>query len=60
MPLSGKENSSTLTVNDAKSKVKGILGRQFNTVDPLTQVVVCKRLAKMPMLFLAVRNQNLE
>ncbi|CAF3502368.1 unnamed protein product [Rotaria socialis] len=57
VPLHEKENSNTLTSNDAKLKVKGILARQFHNVDPLTQVVVCKRLAKMPMLFLAKRRQ---
>ena len=41
---------------DAKSKFKGLLARQNPRPDALAQVVACRRLAKMPMLFLAVKN----
>ncbi|CAF3145132.1 unnamed protein product [Rotaria sp. Silwood2] len=52
-----QENDVTLTPNDGKPKLKGVNVRQSPHTDPLTQVVVCKRLAKMPMLFLAKRRQ---
>lgn len=44
--------------NIDKSKAIGLPIRQTSISDPLAQVVVCKRLAKMPMRFLAVRNNK--
>ncbi|CAF4028111.1 unnamed protein product [Rotaria sordida] len=57
LPLSSQENGVTITPNDEKLKLKGSYTRQSPHTNPLAQVVVCKRLAKMPMLFLAKRRQ---
>ncbi|CAF1110775.1 unnamed protein product [Adineta ricciae] len=56
-PTHSKPNGASPTSPDIKSKMKGIFARQAPRTDPLTQVVVCKRLAKMPMIFLAKRRQ---
>ncbi|CAF1216015.1 unnamed protein product [Adineta ricciae] len=56
-PTHMKSNGASPTSPDIKSKMKGIFARQAPRTDPLTQVVVCKRLAKMPMIFLAKRRQ---
>ncbi|CAF1292870.1 unnamed protein product [Rotaria sordida] len=57
LPLSSQENGVIITPNDEKLKLKGSYTRQSPHTNPLAQVVVCKRLAKMPMLFLAKRRQ---
>ncbi|CAF0853266.1 unnamed protein product [Adineta steineri] len=57
LSISSKENGITLTSHDGKCTIKGLFARQIPRCDPLTQVVVCKRLAKVPMLFLAKRRQ---
>ncbi|UJR30185.1 hypothetical protein I4U23_017724 [Adineta vaga] len=57
LSISSTENGGISLSPDSKCKIKGIFTRQISRADPLTQVVVCKRLAKMPMLFLAKRRQ---
>jgi hypothetical protein len=58
MAFSSKEPHATIASSDGKSKVRHLLARPNSSADALTQVVVCKRLAKMPMLFLAVRHEH--
>jgi hypothetical protein len=55
LSYSSAHNGITFTSHDGKSKIKGLFARPSPRNDPLAQVVACKRLAKMPILFLAVK-----
>jgi hypothetical protein len=50
---SSKNSILTISSNDIKAKIKGLFHRHSPRVD--SQVVVCKRIAKVPILFLSVQ-----
>ncbi len=59
LSFNSNQNGITLTSQDGKTKIKGLFARQNPRPDALAQVIACKRLAKMPILFLAVRNNKI-
>ncbi|CAF3514245.1 unnamed protein product [Adineta steineri] len=56
--FSSKHNGLALSSNDIKAKLKGLFHRHSRGDANLAQVVICKRFAKVPMLFLAKRRQR--
>ena len=57
--MSSSSLSSCSSSNDLKTKLKGLFHRHNARADAfVTQVVVCKRFAKIPMHFLSVRKKN--
>ena len=52
--MSNASNSRIPNSRDGQSGMKALLTRQTSCSDAMAQVVVCKRLAKMPLLFLTV------
>ena len=52
--MSNASNSRIPNSRDEQSGMKALLTRQTSCSDAMAQVVVCKRLAKMPLLFLTV------
>jgi hypothetical protein len=50
---SSKNSILTISSSDVKAKIKGLFNRHHSRTD--SQVVVCKRIAKIPILFLSVR-----
>lgn len=57
--MSSSSLSSCSSSNDIKAKLKGLFHRHNPRPDAsVTQVVVCKRFAKIPMHFLSVRKKN--
>jgi hypothetical protein len=59
LSIAPTQNGITFTSQDGKSIIKGLFARPSPRADSLAQVVACKRLAKMPILFLAVRNNKI-